>query len=66
MSSSSPSHRIIHLAVGGFPTDKLKQIVALSDLSGEQAEIFVLTETHAREALEKIFSADGVAVWGEL
>jgi hypothetical protein len=30
------------------------------------AELFHLTEANAREALEKIFAADTVAVWGKI
>ena len=63
--SSQPRH-IVHLAIGGFPVEQLEEIAKLSSLSGSETEIFVLTEASAREALEKIFSADSVAVWGEL
>lgn len=66
MSSTSPSHRILHLAVGNFSASKLEELKKSSEAAGDTTEIFVLIEANAREAVEKIFSVDGVAVWGEL
>jgi len=66
MSNSPSPHRMLHLAVGNFPMARLEELEKLSGTSGNEAEIFTLTEANAREALEKIFSADGVAVSGEL
>ncbi len=63
---NTSSRRILYLAVGGFPVATLEEMAALSGQNQITTEILVLTETNAREALEKIFSADGVAVWGEL
>ncbi len=60
MSEPTPARRTLHLIVEGFPPDKLPAAKQPSD------EIFKLTEATAREALEKIFEADSVAVWGEL
>jgi hypothetical protein len=65
MSLSSPSRRILHLAVGAFPLSRLEEIRKVSDAAGDTTGIFVLTETNASEALEKIFSADSIAVWAE-
>jgi hypothetical protein len=55
--TSSHPRRVLHLVVEGFPAEKLKEI---------EGEVLHLTETNAREALEKIFAADTVAVWGKL
>jgi len=64
MSEISPApRRVLHLVVEGFPTDRLGEITESSPGSTEVTEIFPLTETNAREALEKIFAADTVAVW---
>jgi len=60
MSGSSENRRVLHLVVEGFPAEGEAQLVA------EGAEIFHLTESNAREALEKIFAADTVAVWGKM
>jgi hypothetical protein len=65
MNASSPPRRILHLAVGGFPVSKLEELKKSSDEAGDTTEIFVLTEATAGEAVEKIFSTDGIAVWGE-
>jgi len=60
MSENSHTHRVLHLIVEGFPP---KKVEALTESS---SEIFPLTETNAREALEKIFAAETVMVWSEL
>lgn len=64
MSETSASRCILHLVVEGFPADRLEEIAG--PLPGTVTEIFPLTESNARQALEKIFAADAVAVWGEL
>jgi cell division ATPase FtsA len=66
MSAPSSSRRILHLAVDGFPISKLEEIKEASNMTGDVTEIVILTEANARETLEKIFLADGIAVWGEL
>jgi hypothetical protein len=53
--------RVLHLVVEGFPEDRLKELSAEGN-----AEVFHLSEATAKEALEKIFAADSVAVWTEL
>jgi hypothetical protein len=56
---------ILHLTVGGFPADRLKEIAAPSSGTNEVTEIFPLNEANAGEALGKIFAADTIAVWGK-
>jgi hypothetical protein len=64
--TSSHPRRILHLVVEGFSADKLKEIAGSSPETAGVTEIFPLTEANAREALEKIFAADTVAVWGPI
>jgi len=66
MSETSPPRRVLHLIVEGFPPRRMEEIAGASSGTDEVTEIFELTEANAREALEKIFAADTVAVWGEL
>jgi len=62
MSETSPApRRALHLVLEGFPVERLKEISADAN-----AEILHLTEATAKEALEKIFAADAVAVWTKL
>jgi hypothetical protein len=63
--SSSP-HRVLHLVVQGFSPERLEDLARSPSPTEDVTEIFQLTETNAREALEKIFAADTVAVWGQL
>ena len=60
------SRRVLHLVVEGFPADRLEEIVGSSPETTGVTEIFQLTEANAHEALDKIFAADTVAVWGEV
>ena len=55
MSNSPSPHHMLHLLVGEFPVARLEELKKLSGPSGNEAEIFTLTEANAREALEKIF-----------
>jgi len=66
MSETPAAHRILHLVVEGFPSARLEELAGSTDGSGHVTEIFQLTEASAREALEKIFAADTVAVWGKV
>jgi len=67
MSEIPPApRRALHLVIEGFPTDKLKEMVGSPPETTGVTEIFQLTEANAREALEKIFAADTVAVWGAI
>ncbi len=62
MSEPSPApRRALHLVLEGFPEEQLKEISA-----DGHAEIFHLNGATAKEALEKIFAADTVAVWTKL
>lgn len=65
MSEISP-RRILHLVIEGFPAEKLAELSATSSDPNTVAEIFPLTESNARQALEKIFTADTVAVCGKI
>jgi hypothetical protein len=60
MSETSEKRRVLHFIVEGFPAERE------AELAAGDAEIFHLTEATAREALEKIFAADTVAVWGKV
>ena len=66
MSETPPSRRILHLVVEGFPLAKLEDLADSSGKANDVMEVFQLTEANAREALEKIFASDTVAVWGQL
>ncbi len=62
MSEDSPRpRRALHLVLEGFPEERLKEIPADAN-----TEIFPLTDATAKEALEKIFAADTIAVWTKL
>ncbi len=63
MSEASTSRRVLHLIVEGFPAERLKELDSATPDANTVTEIFQLTESNAREALEKIFAADTVAVW---
>jgi hypothetical protein len=58
---TSAPYNILHLVIEGYPAVRLEEIVESSP--GTVTEIFPLTEANAREALEKIFAADTIAVW---
>jgi hypothetical protein len=58
--------RILHLVINHFPAARLAEIVKSSPHTAGGTEIFPLTAANAREALEKIFAADTVAVWGQV
>jgi hypothetical protein len=63
--NSSAPRRALHLVLEGFPVERIEEI-AKPTSPNQTAEIFQLTEANAKEALEKIFAADGVAVWTRL
>jgi hypothetical protein len=60
---TSAPRRVLHLVIEGYPSDRLEEIAGPSPGTTGVTEIFPLTESNAREALEKIFAADAVAVW---
>jgi hypothetical protein len=64
MSETSASRRVLHLVIEGFPSDRLVELSASA--ANDASEIFLLSEANAGEALEKIFVADTVAVWGKV
>ncbi len=61
--TSAAPRRILHLVVEGFPAAELSEIAKPASDPTQSIEIFPLTETNGREALEKIFAADTIAVW---
>jgi hypothetical protein len=66
MSETSPTPRhVLHLIMKGFPSEKLAELSAPSPGTSDIVEILPLNEANAREALEKIFAADAVAVWSQ-
>lgn len=56
---SEAKRKILYLVVEGLPENRQPPV-------DPEADTLVLTETNAREALEKIFAADAVSVWGPL
>ncbi len=61
MSDAKPC-RSLYLVVEGLPATQ-RPVVPSGDTG---VEVFTLSESNAREALEKIFAADAVSVWGEV
>ena len=66
MSENSPSRRILHLVIDGFPADNVVELSVPTSGSTYVVEVFQLTEENAGEALAKIFAADSVTVWGKV
>lgn len=68
MSEATAPRHILHLVVEGFSTEQEAELRAQAAAAASLAsiEIFRLTEANATEALEKIFDADSIAVWGRL
>jgi hypothetical protein len=64
--TSTAPRRVLHLVVKGFPGNHLGEIADSAVATNNNEEIFYLTEENAKEALEKIFVADTVAVWTKL
>jgi hypothetical protein len=66
--SNEPSapRRVLHLVIEGIPEEKVAELSAPGPGTTEVVEVFSLTEANADEALEKIFAADAVAVWGKI
>jgi hypothetical protein len=66
MSEATASRRVLHLVVEGFPPERLEALAASSSGTNDVTQIFKLTEASATEALEKIFAAETIAVWGKI
>ena len=65
MSETQP-RRILHLVIDGYPATQLAEVLEASPETTGATEIFALSPASAREALDKIFAADTIAVWGKL
>ena len=66
MSEVHSPRRILHLIVEGFPPERTNELSGPVEGASDVTEVLQLTEASAPEALEKIFAADTVAVWGKL
>jgi hypothetical protein len=66
MSETTAPRHVLHLVIEGFPAERATELNAPSSGSTDIIEVLPLTEANAREALEKIFAADMVAVWGKV
>lgn len=64
MNQTSSRRRVLHLVVEGAPSGRVRDLQSQPNEPGVTSEVVQLTEANAREALEKIFAADTVAVWG--
>jgi hypothetical protein len=60
----SEPRRVLHLVIEGLSAERRQELEKIAAAPGATTEIFPLTESNAGEALEKIFAADTVAVWG--
>jgi hypothetical protein len=65
MSETSP-RRVLHLIMDGCSPDQLEHLITSSQQGDRLTQVLSLTETNAAEALEKIFAAQTIAVWGEV
>lgn len=62
----SEPRRVLSLVIEGLSEERRKELDRIAAEPGMVSEIFPLTEQNARVALEKIFAADTVAVWGKV
>jgi hypothetical protein len=62
----SEPRRVLNLVIEGLSEERRKELDRIAAEPGMVSEIFPLTEENARAALEKIFAADAVAVWGKV
>jgi hypothetical protein len=62
----SEPRRVLNLVIEGLSEERRKELDRIAAEPGTLSEIFPLTESNARAALEKIFAADTVAVWGKV
>ncbi len=67
MTAPNSPRRALHLVIEGLASDRLEELRRSAFQAGTtRVEIMTLTESNSREALEKIFEADSVAIWGNL
>jgi len=66
MNDTTSPRRVLHLVLPGFPSERKRELLGQFSRTDEVVEIFELSEITAGEALEKIFAADAVAVWGDV
>jgi hypothetical protein len=52
---------MLHLVLKDFSPERATEL-----RRDEDAEVFLLTEDNAKEALDKIFAADSVCIWTDL
>jgi hypothetical protein len=62
----SEPRRVLNLVIEGLSEERRQELDRIATEPGVTSEIFPLTDQNARAALEKIFAADTVAVWGKL
>jgi len=62
MSETSAPRRVLYLVVGDPSASTIRELATLS-APETVTDVLQLTEANARETLEKIFTADTVAVW---
>jgi hypothetical protein len=62
----SEPRRILNLVIEGLSSERRQELDRIAAEPGTVSEIFLLNEENARAALEKIFAADTVAVWGKV
>jgi hypothetical protein len=62
----SEPRRVLNLVIDGLSEERRKELDRIAAEPGTVSEIFPLKEENARAALEKIFAADAVAVWGKV
>ena len=65
--SEIPERRVLFLVVKGLSPDRLVELRRTVEAdASRQTEMLTLTEENGEEALEKIFAADAVSVWGPM
>ena len=62
---AAPRH-VLYLVIEGFSAEKLAELSASVPGTTDVVEVFPLTEANASEALDKVFAADAVSVWGKI
>ena len=57
-------NRVLVLVVEGLSPDRRHELQEMARENPQGVEILPLTEENGKEALEKIFAADSISVWG--